>query len=129
MYTIYASFITIFTVYISIGGKYAVKGLSIGIPNGECFGLLGINGAGKSSTLSMLSGEFLPSSGQASLAGYNLLTDIHACRRRIGFCPQFDALFELLTAREHLELYARIKGIAEKNVKEQAQAKVNEILL
>ncbi len=45
------------------GGKYAVKGVSLGIPNGECFGLLGINGAGKSSTLAMLSGEFKPSSG------------------------------------------------------------------
>lgn len=92
-------------------GKYAVRGLSVGIPNGECFGLLGINGAGKSTTLSMLSGEFRPTSGNASVAGRNLLTDIHSCRRKIGFCPQFDALFELLTAREHLELYARIKGI------------------
>ena len=45
------------------GGKYAVKGVSIGIPNGECFGLLGINGAGNSTTLAMLSGEFKPSSG------------------------------------------------------------------
>ena len=45
------------------GGKYAVRGVSIGIPNGECFGLLGINGAGKSSCLNMLSGEFRPSSG------------------------------------------------------------------
>jgi ABC-type multidrug transport system ATPase subunit len=92
-------------------GKYAVRGLSVGIPNGECFGLLGINGAGKSTTLSMLSGEFRPTSGDASVSGLNLLTDVHSCRRKIGFCPQFDALFELLTAREHLELYARIKGI------------------
>ena len=70
------------------GGKYAVRGVSLGIPNGECFGLLGINGAGKSSTLSMLSGEFKPSSGEAYLAGLNLLTDVHRCRRKIGFCPQ-----------------------------------------
>ena len=96
------------------GGKFAVRGVSLGIPNGECFGLLGINGAGKSSTLSMLSGEFSPSDGHAYLAGLDLFTDIHQCRRKIGYCPQFDALFELLTAREHLQLYARIKGIAEK---------------
>ena len=109
------------------GGKYAVKGVSIGIPNGEVFGLLGINGAGKSSTLSMLSGEFAPSSGDATLAGLDLLTDIHKCRRKIGFCPQFDALFELLTAREHLDLYARIKGIEEQYIEAVVDAKINEM--
>lgn len=108
-------------------GKYAVKGLSLGIPNGECFGLLGINGAGKSTTLSMLSGEFMPTVGTASLAGLNLLTDVHKCRKKIGFCPQFDALFELLTGREHLELYARIKGIEEKDVASVVQSKINEM--
>jgi ABC-type branched-subunit amino acid transport system ATPase component len=108
-------------------GKYAVKGVSIGIPNGECFGLLGINGAGKSTTLSMLSGEFKPTVGEASLAGLNLLTEVHKCRRKIGFCPQFDALFELLTAREHLELYARIKGIAEEDIKRVANGKIAEM--
>ncbi len=109
------------------GGKYAVKGISLGIPNGECFGLLGINGAGKSSTLAMLSGEFGPSDGKANLAGLDLYKDIHACRRKIGYCPQFDALFELLTAREHLELYARIKGIDEEDIKRVVDAKIREM--
>jgi ABC-type multidrug transport system ATPase subunit len=109
------------------GGKYAVRGVSLGIPNGECFGLLGINGAGKSTTLSMLSGEFLPSSGEASLAGLNLLTDVHRCRRKIGYCPQFDALFELLTGREHLQLYARIKGIVEADIPKVVDAKIAEM--
>ncbi len=109
------------------GGKYAVKGVSLAIPNGECFGLLGINGAGKSSTLSILSGEFPPTEGQAWLGGLNLLTDIHQCRRKIGYCPQFDALFELLTAREHLYLYARIKGILEKDLSHVVENKLNEM--
>lgn len=108
-------------------GKYAVQGISLGIPNGECFGLLGINGAGKSTALNMLSGEFRPSAGSASLAGLNLLTDVHKCRRKIGFCPQFDALFELLTAREHLQLYARIKGIIEADIPAVVEAKINEM--
>ena len=109
------------------GGKYAVKGVSLGIPNGECFGLLGINGAGKTTTLSMLSGEFQPTSGDASLGGVNLLTEVHKCRRKIGFCPQFDALFELLTAREHLELYARIKGIYEADIPAVVNGKIAEM--
>ena len=109
------------------GGKYAVKGMSLGIPMGECFGLLGINGAGKSTALNMLSGEFRPTAGSAHLAGLDLLTQVHKCRRQIGFCPQFDALFELLTAREHLQLYARIKGICEVDVARVVDSKIAEM--
>lgn len=108
-------------------GKYAVKGVSLGIPIGECFGLLGINGAGKSSVLNMLSGAFRPTVGEAYLEGISLSTDVHACRRKIGFCPQFDALFELLTAREHLEMYARIKGIIEEDIPRVVDAKISEM--
>ena len=109
------------------GGKYAVKGMSLGIPMGECFGLLGINGAGKSTALNMLSGEFRPTAGSAHLAGLDLLTEVHKCRRQIGFCPQFDALFELLTAREHLQLYARIKGICEADISRVVDSKIAEM--
>jgi len=108
-------------------GKYAVQGISLAIPNGQCFGLLGINGAGKTTTLSMLSGEFAPSAGEAYLGGLNLLTDIHKCRRKVGFCPQFDSLFELLTAREHLELYSRIKGIKESDIDAVVGTKIREM--
>ena len=116
-------------IYPGKHGKYAVKGVSLAIPNGECFGLLGINGAGKSTTLAMLTGEFPPSSGDAYIAGMNISTNVHSCRRQIGYCPQFDALFELLTAREHLILYARIKGIAEKDIPRAVEAKLHEMAL
>jgi len=109
------------------GGKFAVKGISLGILNGECFGLLGINGAGKSTTLSMLSGEFIPTTGEVYLAGLNLLEDAQKCRRKIGFCPQFDSILELLTAREHLQLYARIKGIVEADINRVVNAKIAEM--
>ena len=109
------------------GGKYAVKGVSLGIPNGECFGLLGINGAGKSTLLSMLSGELPPTSGTATLGGLDLLNEVFKVRRRIGFCPQFDALFDLLTGREHLTLYAHIKGIAANDIKRVVDAKISEM--
>ena len=77
----------------------------------------------------MLSGEVLPSSGEATLSGINLLTDVHKARRKIGYCPQFDALFELLTGREHLELYARIKGIAEEDIENVVDSKIAEMAL
>jgi ATP-binding cassette, subfamily A (ABC1), member 3 len=94
-----------------VGNKVAVQNLSFGIPKGECFGFLGINGAGKTTTLSILSGEFPPTIGTAYIDGYNIQVDQSKIRRKIGYCPQFDALLELLTVREHLELYGRIKGL------------------
>ena len=109
------------------GGKHAVKGVTLGIPNGECFGLLGINGAGKTSLLSMLSGEIPPTIGDITLNGLSMATESHACRKHIGFCPQFDALFELLTAREHLALYARLKGIAEADIESVVDDKIREM--
>ena len=59
----------------------------------------------------MLTGDVLPTSGTAYLDGLNILTSQLAIRRFIGYCPQFDALLELMTAREHLELYGRLKGL------------------
>ena len=108
-------------------GNYAVKGVSLAIPHGECFGLLGVNGAGKSSLLNMLSGEFCPTSGQAFLAGHNVLTDMAKCRYHIGFCPQFDAIYDLLTAREHLNFYAAVKGIRPRNIPEEVKHKISDL--
>jgi ATP-binding cassette subfamily A (ABC1) protein 3 len=89
------------------GYKIAVQDLSFGIPKGECFGFLGINGAGKTTTLSILSGEFPATSGTAFISGKDIHSEGNqgAIRREIGYCPQFDALIDLLTPREHLELY------------------------
>jgi ATP-binding cassette subfamily A (ABC1) protein 3 len=74
------------------GVKVAVQNLSFGIPKGECFGFLGINGAGKTTTLSILSGEFPPTSGNAYIDGFSIAGNQSKIRRKIGYCPQFDAL-------------------------------------
>ncbi|OQR92260.1 ATP-binding Cassette (ABC) Superfamily [Achlya hypogyna] len=93
------------------GNKIAVRNLSFALPKGECFGYLGINGAGKTTTMKMLTGDILPTSGGATLGGFDILTQQLELRRLIGYCPQFDALIELLSVREHLELFAKIKGV------------------
>ena len=105
--------VTLSSLHKQWGTKTAVQGLSFGITAGEVFGFLGINGAGKTTTLQMLSGDVLPTSGTARLGGYDILTEQSSVRRLLGYCPQWDALLELLTVREHLALYARIKGIPE----------------
>jgi len=108
-------------------GKRAVDSLSLGIPPGQCFGLLGINGAGKTTTMGMMTAEFPPSSGDATLAGFSVASEPEKTRRRVGYCPQFDAHFTNLTGREHVELYASIKGIPAELVKEASMAKLAEV--
>jgi ABC-type transport system involved in cytochrome c biogenesis ATPase subunit len=87
----------------------------------------GINGAGKTTTLKILSGDIIPTHGTAKLAGLDILTQQIEVRRKLGYCPQFEALFELLTTREHLELYARIKGVPKPLVEGVVQQKLDEV--
>uniref|UniRef100_A0A3Q3GSS5 P-type phospholipid transporter n=1 Tax=Labrus bergylta TaxID=56723 RepID=A0A3Q3GSS5_9LABR len=94
----------------------AVDRLCVGVPAAECFGLLGINGAGKTTTFKMLTGDIPVSSGEAFLNGYSIRTAMRDVHQNLGYCPQFDAIDELLTGREHLEFYARLRGVPEKEV-------------
>lgn len=110
-------------------GKMAVQDLSFGLPKGECFGFLGINGAGKTTTMKMLTGDLLPSSGTATLSGFDILSKQIDVRREIGYCPQFDALFDLLSVREHLELFAQLKGVAAADLEMVVQAKMTQLNL
>uniref|UniRef100_W5N0J6 P-type phospholipid transporter n=1 Tax=Lepisosteus oculatus TaxID=7918 RepID=W5N0J6_LEPOC len=96
--------------------KPAVDRLCVGIPPGECFGLLGVNGAGKTTTFKMLSGDTDVTRGEAFLSGKSVLREIHEVHQNMGYCPQFDAINDLLTGREHLEFYAILRGVPEKEV-------------
>lgn len=77
--------------------------------------------------MQMLTAEFPPTSGDAILAGYSVKNSPEKTRRLIGYCPQFDAHFPNLTGREHVELYARIKGILNANVKDAVANKLEEV--
>ncbi|XP_062335379.1 retinal-specific phospholipid-transporting ATPase ABCA4-like isoform X2 [Osmerus eperlanus] len=91
----------------------AVDRICVGVAPGECFGLLGVNGAGKTTTFKMLTGDIDVTSGEASVAGHSVLTNILDVHQNMGYCPQFDAMDDLLTGREHLHLYARLRGVPE----------------
>ncbi|XP_058488295.1 retinal-specific phospholipid-transporting ATPase ABCA4a isoform X2 [Solea solea] len=94
----------------------AVDQICLGVSPGECFGLLGVNGAGKTTTFKMLTGDIDVTSGDASVAGHSILTNILDVHQNMGYCPQFDAIDELLTGREHLHLYARLRGVPESEI-------------
>lgn len=91
--------------------KIAIQEVSFTVKPQQAFALLGVNGAGKTSTFRILTGEYGPTTGEAYISGYNVVTELSKARYNIGYCPQFDALSEVLTPVEHLQLYARIKGI------------------
>nr|XP_054607334.1 retinal-specific phospholipid-transporting ATPase ABCA4 [Nothobranchius furzeri] len=95
----------------------AVNQICVGVSSGECFGLLGVNGAGKTTTFKMLTGDIDVTSGEATVSGYSILTNILNVHQNMGYCPQFDAIDELLTGREHLHLYARLRGVPESEIR------------
>uniref|UniRef100_A0A8C0ZP46 ABC transporter domain-containing protein n=1 Tax=Castor canadensis TaxID=51338 RepID=A0A8C0ZP46_CASCN len=91
----------------------AVNQLSFTVQAKECFGLLGLNGAGKTSIFKMLTGEKSITSGDAFVKSLSVQSDLEKVRQWIGYCPQFDALPNFMTGREVLVMYARIRGIPE----------------
>ncbi|XP_052036865.1 retinal-specific phospholipid-transporting ATPase ABCA4 [Apodemus sylvaticus] len=98
----------------------AVDRLCVGVRPGECFGLLGVNGAGKTTTFKMLTGDTTVTSGDATIAGKSILTNISDVHQNMGYCPQFDAIDDLLTGREHLYLYARLRGVPSEEIEKVA---------
>ncbi|KAF4656307.1 hypothetical protein FOL47_009036 [Perkinsus chesapeaki] len=90
---------------------HAVKGVSFAADSGQVFGLLGVNGAGKTTTFKIMCGLYAPTAGEVWIAGSTVTNDTARCRRNLGYCPQFDALLERMTTKEHLELYGKLKGL------------------
>jgi ATP-binding cassette subfamily A (ABC1) protein 3 len=100
--------------------QVAVCGLTAAIHKGEVFGLLGSNGAGKSTTLGILTSDIAPTSGEAYVNGFDITGTIPGgvveARKRIGLCPQTDPLLDLMTGRETLRMFARLRGVPTSNV-------------
>lgn len=98
-----------------VGGKpvVATEDVAFSVQNGEIFGLLGANGAGKSTTLSMLTRHLIPTSGNAFIGGYSVLTDFPKASKNLGVVTQNNSLWDLLTVEDHLFLFARLRGVPE----------------
>jgi ATP-binding cassette subfamily A (ABC1) protein 3 len=75
----------------------AIERLSFGVSQGECFALLGVNGAGKTTTFKTLIAEEQPSEGKITIRGKNIAKNFETVRNMIGYCPQFNPVFENLT--------------------------------
>jgi ABC-2 type transport system ATP-binding protein len=98
----------------SFGLVQAVAGVSASIPAGRLIGLVGPDGAGKTTLMRIMAGLMLPTSGRAVVVGYDSAGDNESLADEIGYMPQQFGLYEDLTVQENLQLYADLRGVAKK---------------
>ena len=92
----------------------ALKGVYLEAQDGELLAILGHNGAGKTTLINILTGQLNPSSGDAKICDFKLSKDMENIRKILGVVPQFDILWDNMTAKEHLRMFCEIKGIKSK---------------
>lgn len=109
--------------------KIAVNSINLSINDGEMYALLGVNGAGKSTTIKMLSCLIKPTSGDALLNGNSIVSDSEKVKRIINVSPQETAVAPNLTVRENLELMARIYGFGNEDAVSKAQKMIEDFEL
>ena len=104
------------------GAFTAVDAITFDVTEGEVFGFLGANGAGKTTAIRMLTGLLAPSAGRASVAGFDVLTRPEDVRRRIGYMSQRFSLYDDLTVRENITLFGGIYGLADDEIRGRGDA-------
>jgi ABC-2 type transport system ATP-binding protein len=94
----------------------AVNAISFDVYEGEIFGFLGANGAGKTTAIKMLTGLLKPTSGEAVVAGLNVFTETERIKRNIGYMSQKFSLYEDLTVAENISFYGGIYGLSNEEI-------------
>ncbi|HFS66728.1 MAG TPA: ABC transporter ATP-binding protein [Flavobacteriia bacterium] len=103
------------------GNFIAVNKISFSVKKGEIFGFLGANGAGKTTAMKMLIGISKPTSGNAIVAGYDVLKDAEKIKKNIGYMSQKFALYDDLTIIENITFFGGIYGLSRKQIKNKAK--------
>lgn len=109
------------------GGFTAVDQISFEVSKGEIFGFLGANGAGKTTAMRMLCGLSLPTSGTASVAGFDVYKENEKIKRSIGYMSQKFSLYEDLTVKENIRFYAGIYGRTDRFIKEKTSTILSQL--
>ncbi|GIK37433.1 MAG: multidrug ABC transporter ATP-binding protein [Chloroflexota bacterium] len=103
------------------GDFVAVNNVSFEVPRGQIFGFLGPNGAGKTTTIRMLLGLLAPTSGTATVIGFDVVKETEVMRKRIGYMTQKFSLYNDLTVAENLDFYGGVYGVAGPKLQERKQ--------
>ena len=109
------------------GGFIAANEISFEVSKGEIFGFLGANGAGKTTAMRMLCGLSIPSSGRATIAGYDVYTETEKIKKNIGYMSQKFSLYEDLTVIENIRFFAGIYGLTDKQIKSKSEELLNHL--
>ncbi len=102
------------------GDFVATNEITFDVYEGEIFGFLGANGAGKTTAMRMLCGLSIPSSGNATIAGFDIYKDTEKIKKNIGYMSQKFSLYEDLTVRENIRFFGGIYGLSNKEIKEKS---------
>ncbi|MEW9622811.1 ABC transporter ATP-binding protein [Rhodanobacter geophilus] len=113
----------------SRAGRVAVQDLNLVLPPGQVLGLLGVNGAGKSTTLSMIAGALRPDEGAIHLNGEDFLERPELARRLIGWLPERAPVWPELTVAEHLDAHGRLRGLSGTALREAREATLERLEL
>ena len=111
------------------GDFIATNEISFEVKKGEIFGFLGANGAGKTTAMRMFCGLLLPSSGAATVAGFDVYKQTEQIKKSIGYMSQKFSLYEDLTVKENIRFYAGIYGMSRPTIKEKTVALLNQLNL
>ena len=103
------------------GDFTAVDRISFDVREGEIFGFLGANGAGKTTAMRMLCGLSYPTSGSGTVDGFDIMRDGEKIKRRIGYMSQRFSLYDDLTVRENIRLYGGIYGLGRRQTQERME--------
>jgi ABC-2 type transport system ATP-binding protein len=103
------------------GDFVAVNAISFQVETGEIFGFLGANGAGKTTAMRMLCGLSLPTSGSATIAGFDVYAQTEKIKQNIGYMSQKFSLYEDLTVAENIRFFGGIYGVPSKRLKEKTK--------
>jgi ABC-2 type transport system ATP-binding protein len=105
----------------------AAKEITFEVAAGEIFGFLGANGAGKTTAMRMLCGLSTPSSGNASIAGFDIYKQTEQIKKNIGYMSQKFSLYEDLTVKENIQFFGGIYGLSDKQLKEKSEVLIEQL--
>lgn len=111
------------------GGFIAVNEITFDVKQGEIYGFLGANGAGKTTAIRMLIGLLSPTSGMASVAGFDVFKETEQIKRNIGYMSQRFSLYEDLTVKENIRFYGGVYGLSDLQIRDKTDSLLKKLEL